>query len=177
MSAGPDAVRDAQRYPAPPPDVLAVLTDAAFLRDWADELGARLDGVDLSDEDGVRRTEVLLRVPTRGIPPAFARFVGAEVAVRDVRTWRPDGDGGFTADTEVRATVFGRDAVVLGTSTLTADGNGTLASSAARVTVDAPVVGRQAESAVGQLVAVVRRREAELLRRRLTDGYRASSTP
>jgi 3-hydroxyisobutyrate dehydrogenase-like beta-hydroxyacid dehydrogenase len=97
--------------------------------------------------------------------------------VRDVRTWRPDGDGGFTAHTEVGATIFGRAAVVLGTSTLAADGSGTLATWAARVTVDAPVVGRQAENAVGQLVAVVLRREAELLRRRLADGGRASSTP
>jgi len=177
VSAGSASVRDEQRYPAPPPAVLAVLTDPAFLRDRADELGARLDAVEASGEDGDRRTEVLLRVPTRGIPPVFARFVGAEVAVRDVRTWRPDGDGGFTADTEVGATIFGRAAVVLGTSTLAADGSGTLATWAARVTVDAPVVGRQAGNAVGQLVAVVLRREAELLRRRLADGGRASSTP
>jgi 3-hydroxyisobutyrate dehydrogenase-like beta-hydroxyacid dehydrogenase len=59
---------------------------------------------------------------------------------------------------------------VTGTSTLRPDAGGTVASTAARVTVDAPVVGRQAESAVGQLVAVVLRREAELLRRRLSDG-------
>jgi hypothetical protein len=44
------------------------------------------------------------------------------------------------------------------------------------VTVDAPVVGRQAESAVAQLVAVVLRREAELLRRRLPDGRAAGSS-
>jgi uncharacterized protein YndB with AHSA1/START domain len=177
VRAEPTLVRDEQRYPAPPADVLALLTDPAFLRDWADELGARVEDVSASGPDSGRRTEVRLRVPTRGIPPVFARFVGAEVTVRDVRTWRPDGDGGFTADTEVRATIFGRAAVVLGTSTLAADGSGTLATSAARVTVDAPVVGRQAENAVGELVAVVLRREAEVLRRRLADGGRASSTP
>ena len=170
-------VHEEERFPAAPTDVLAVLTDRGFLTAYADDLGAHLDGVATSGPDDARRTELQLRVPTRGIPPAFARFVGAEVAVADVRTWRPDGDGGYAADTEVRARIFGRDAVVLGTSTLTPDADGTLATNAARVTVDAPFVGRQAESAVAQLVTVVLRREAELLRRRLADGGPASSFP
>jgi hypothetical protein len=172
----PAAVSEEQRYPAAPRDVLAVLTDRDFLTAYAAELGARLDEVAASGQDGTRHTELRLRVPTRGIPPAFARFVGAEVAVHDVRAWRPDGDSGFVADTEVRARIFGRDAVVLGTSTLTPDPAGTLATTVARVTVDAPLVGRQAESAVGQLVTVVLRREAELLRRRLGDGRAAGSS-
>jgi hypothetical protein len=163
----PAAVRNEQRYPAAPAAVLAVLTDRDFLTAWAAELGARLEGVETTGSDGERRTDVRLRVPTIGIPPVFARFVGTEVAVRDVRRWRRDGDGGFAADTEVRARIFGRDAVVTGTATLRPAAEGTVATTAARVTVDAPVVGRQAESAVGQLVAVVLRREAELLRRRL----------
>lgn len=170
--AAHDRVTEEQRFAAAPADVLAVLTDPDFLTGYAEELGARLDGVSSSGADGSRRTELRLGVPTRGIPPAFARFVGAEVAVRDVRSWRSDGDGGFTADTEVRARIFGRDATVLGTATLTPDADGTLATTTARVTVDAPLVGRQAESAVAQLVTVVLRREAELLRRRL-----ASSSP
>jgi hypothetical protein len=173
----PAAVHEEQRYPAAPRDVLAVLTDRDFLTAYAAELGARLDEAGTSGQDGTRRTELRLRVPTRGIPPAFARFVGAEVAVHDVRSWRPDGTSGFAADTEVRARIFGRDAVVLGTSALVPDPEGTLATTAARVTVDAPVVGRQAESAVGQLVAVVLRREAELLRRRLRGSGPASSSP
>jgi hypothetical protein len=175
-SPGPAAVRDEQRYPADPAQVLAVLTDRDFLAARAVELGARLDGVEVSGWDGHRRTDVRLRVPTLGIPPVFARFVGAEVAVRDVRSWRHDGDGGFAADTEVRARIFGRDAVVTGTATLTPGAEGTVATTAARVTVDAPVVGRQAESAVAQLVAVVLRREAELLRRRLPGGRAAGSS-
>jgi hypothetical protein len=76
----------------------------------------------------------------------------------------------------VRARIFGRDAVVTGTATLTPGAEGTVATTAARVTVDAPVVGRQAESAVAQLVAVVLRREAELLRRRLPGGRAAGSS-
>lgn len=175
--AVPGEITEQQRFAAPPPDVLAVLTDRDFLTAYAAELGARLDGVTTSGPADARRTELRLGVPTRGIPPAFARFVGAEVTVSDVRTWRPDGDGGFTADTEVRARIFSRDAVVLGTSALTPDAGGTLATTAARVTVDAPIVGRQAESAVAQLVTVVVRREAELLRRRLAGDGRASSSP
>lgn len=170
-------VHDEQHFAAAPAEVLAVLTDRDFLTEYARELGAGLDGVETSGSDGLRRTELRLRVPTRGIPPAFARFVGAEVAVRDVRSWRSDGDGGFTADTRVEARIFGRDALVVGTSTLAASPEGTVATTAARVTVDAPFVGRQAESAVAQLVAVVLRREDELLRRRLAGDGRASSSP
>jgi uncharacterized protein DUF2505 len=170
-------VHEEQRFAAAPPDVLAVLTDRDFLTAYAAELGARLDGATASGPEDARRTELHLGVPTRGIPPAFARFVGAEVTVADVRTWRPDGDGGWAAGTEVRARIFGRDALVVGTSTLIPDADGTLATTAARVTVDAPIVGRQAESAVAQLVTVVLRREAELLRRRLAGSGPASSSP
>jgi len=179
--AGPGRITEEHRYAATPAEVLAALTDRDFLTGYAAELGARLDGVAVSGEDGATHTELRLGVPTRGIPPAFARFVGAEVAVRDVRSWRSDRAGGFAADTEVRARIFGRDAVVLGTSTLTPDADGapatTLAVTRARVSVDAPLVGRQAESAVAQLVTVVLLREAELLRRRLAGSGRASSSP
>jgi hypothetical protein len=176
VSADGAAVTDEQRYPAAPGEVLAVLTDPAFLTAWAAELGARVDGVAVSGPDGVRRTELRLGVPTRGIPPVFARFVGAEVAVHDERTWRPDGRGGYTVDLAVRARIFGRDAVVRGTGTLVPDGGGTVATTTARATVDAPVVGRQAEAAVAALVAVVLRRQAGLLRRRLPGDGPASSS-
>jgi uncharacterized protein YndB with AHSA1/START domain len=169
-------VSDEQHHPAPPAEVYAVLTDPAFLTAYAAELGAHLDGVGSTGLDGHRRTELRLRVPTRGIPPAFVRFVGAEVAVTDVRSWRSDGDGGFAAAWEVRARIFGRDAIARGTSVLRPGAGGTVATTAGRVTVDAPVVGRQAEAAVGQLVVAVLRREAELLRRRLGGDGRASSS-
>jgi hypothetical protein len=159
--------REQDRYPADPARVLDELTDPAFLRAWAAELGARVEALDVLGADGSRRTRLRLGVPTRGIPPAFARFVGAEVTVEDERSWQPDGDGGFAADVEVRARIFGRVALVRGRRTLTAEGGGTLSVTTAEVTVDAPVVGRQAEGAVGQLVGVVLRREAEVLRERL----------
>jgi hypothetical protein len=160
-------LREQDSYPAEPSRVLDALTDPAFLQAWAAALGARVDDVAASGADGSRRTRLRLGVPTRGIPPAFARFVGTEVTVEDERTWRSDGDGGFAADVEVRARIFGRVALVRGRRTLTAEGGGTLSVTTAEVTVDAPVVGRQAEGAVGQLVGVVLRREAEVLRERL----------
>ena len=151
---------------ASPHRVLAELTHPDFLHAYAADLGARLEGVETAGEDGARRTALRLGVPTRGIPPAFSRFVGGAVTVVDTRTWRADGEGA-TADVEVRARIFGRAAVVRGRRALAPAGAGTCATATARVSVDAPVVGRQAEAAVSELVLVVLRREAALLHRRL----------
>ena len=158
--------------------MLAVLTDRGFLTAYADELGARLDGVATSGPDDARRTELQLRVPTRGIPPAFARFVGAEVAVADVRTWRPDGDGGYAADTEVRA----RSSA--GTPSCWAPRRSPPTPERHARHQRRPGHRGRARSWAGRRSrrwpswsTVVLRREAELLRRRLADGGRASSSP
>ena len=68
------------------------------------------------------------------------------------------------AAVEVRAEIFGRAAVVRGRQALTPVPEGTAVTTTADVSVDAPVVGRQAEAAVRQLVTIVLGREAELIR-------------
>jgi hypothetical protein len=143
--------------------VHAVLTDESFLRATTDALGAQLQEV--SSDGTTTRVEML--VPTAGIPAVFARFVAREVPVTDVRRWRPDGEG-WRCALEVRAEVFGRKVEVLGERWLDADGDGgTRSTLTAEARVDAPLVGRQAEGAVRQLIEVVLRREAELLDARL----------
>ena len=157
------AIDLADDYPAPPDAVLAVLTDEQFLRERAGALSARVEEVTV---DGTE-TSVRLAAPTAGIPPVFARFVGSSVSVVERTSWRPDGEGGHRAALDVRAEVFGRTVQVTGERRLTPVAAGTRSSVTGEATVDAPLVGRQAESAVRELVAVVLRREDELLRRRL----------
>ncbi|TFV56254.1 DUF2505 domain-containing protein [Geodermatophilus sp. DF01-2] len=151
-------------FPAGPDDVLAVLTDEAFLRDYAQALGARLESVETGAADDGPRTTLRLVVPTAGIPAVFTRFVGREVAVVDRRSWTADG-GGHRGVLQVEGRVLGRRAAVRGERRLRAAGGGTRSTVTAEAEVDAPMVGRQAEAAVRELAMVVLRREDDVLRR------------
>ena len=151
-------------YAAAPDAVLALLTDEQFLRDRAAAFGAQVQEVTV--DGGTRSTR--LSAPTAGIPPVFARFVGSSVSVVEHTSWTPDGAGGHRADLDVRAEVFGRTVQVTGERRLVPDGAGTRSTVTGEATVDAPLIGRQAEGAVRELVGVVLEREDELIRRRLS---------
>lgn len=152
-------------HAAPPDRVHAVLTDESFLRATTDALGARLQE---ASSDGTT-TRVRMLAPTAGLPAAYARFVAREVAVTDTRRWSREGDG-WRCEIDVRAEVFGRTVEIRGQRRLIPDGDGTRAAVTADARVDAPLVGRQAEGAVRQLVEVVLRREAKALDARLAAG-------
>ncbi len=157
-------------YPAGPDAVLAVLTDEAFLRERAVALGASVHEVRSAPAAGGHETTVRLTSPTAGIPPVFARFVGAQVTVLDRQTWTADGADGHRAAIDVHARIFGRRAGVTGERRLVPVGEGTRSTVTGEAEVDAPIVGRQAEAAVRELVTVVLRREHELLVRWLRAG-------
>ena len=154
-------------YPADPDAVLAVLTDEDFLREAAAAVGGRVQDVGVERVDGLVTTTVRLLAPTLGIPSVFTRFVGAEVPVTDRRTWRLDGGAPLHGELDVSAQIMGRAAELRGERTLAAEPAGTRSTVTGEARVDAPLVGRQAESAVRELALVVLRREGEVLRRRL----------
>jgi hypothetical protein len=155
-------IDSASSYPAGPDAVLALLTDEAFLRERGAALGASVEEVTVDGSS----TTVRSAAPTAGIPTVFARFVGSSVAVVERTTWTPV-DGGHRGLLDVRAEVFGRTVQVTGERALQQTADGTRSTVTGKAAVDAPLIGRQAESAVRELVAVVLRREDELLRRRL----------
>ena len=152
-------------FPARPDDVLAVLTDEAFLRDYAQTLGARLESVESDPDHGSPRTTLRLVVPTLGVPGVFTRFVGREVAVADRRSWTADDDGGHRGVLLVEGRILGRTAAVRGERRLRPTAEGTRSTVTGEAEVDAPIVGRQAEAAVRELAMVVLRREDDVLRR------------
>jgi hypothetical protein len=80
----------------------------------------------------------------------------------------PGADGGHRAALDVRAEVLGRTVRVDGERRLEAVDPGTRSTVSGDAKVNAPLIGRQAEGAVRELIAVVLRREDELLRRRLS---------
>jgi hypothetical protein len=156
-----------ETYAADPDAVLAVLTEEVFLREWAAALGARVQEIEVTATGSGPRTTVRLLSPTAGIPPLFARFVGKDVSVLHRQTWTPDGDGGHRADLDVQTEIFGRSARVRGTRRLATAPEGTRSTVTGDAKVDAPLIGRQAEAAVRELVGVVLRREHDVLTRRL----------
>lgn len=150
-------------WPAAPDAVLALLTDEQFLRARGAALGGQVQEVTVTGTTTATR----LSAPTAGIPSVFARFVGSAVTVTERTTWTPDGAGGSRGALDARAQVFGRDVLVTGERRLVPEGTGTRSTVTADVTVDAPLVGAQAASAVRELLQVVLRREDELVRARL----------
>lgn len=148
--------------PADPTTVLATLTEESFVREALAALGAEVREVTVEGT----RTSARYSVPTQGIPPAFARFVGDRVEVTDVRTWTTDGDGA-TGTVVVTSKLFGRDVRLDGHRRLEPTADGSRITSSGHSSVDAPFVGRQAEKGVDELAVVVLRREAEALVRRL----------
>ncbi|MGY1839096.1 MULTISPECIES: DUF2505 domain-containing protein [unclassified Modestobacter] len=157
-------------YPVPPDALLAALTDESFLRERAAALGAQVQELTVTADGDGPRTQVRLAAPTTGIPPVFARFVGDRVSVLERTAWTPDGAGGHRSDLDVQAEVFGRTVQVTGERRLLPDPAGTRSTVTGEASVDAPLIGRQAEAAVRELIGVVLRREDEVLRRRLAPG-------
>jgi hypothetical protein len=158
------AIDSSSTYAATPDAVLALLTDEAFLRDRAGALGAQVQEVTVAGTT----TTVRYTAPTAGIPPMFARFVGSSVSVEERTSWTPNGDGGSRAALDVQTTIFGRTVRVSGERRLIPTADGTRSTVTGDAKVNAPLIGRQAEGAVRELVTVVLRREDELLRRRLS---------
>ena len=148
--------------PADPASVLATLTEESFVREALAALGADVREVTVEGT----RTTARYSVPTQGIPPAFAKFVGDRVEVLDVRTWTAEGDGA-SGTVVVTTKLFGRDVRLDGHRRLEAAPEGTRVSSNGHSSVDAPIVGRQAEKGVDELAVVVLSREADALTRRL----------
>jgi hypothetical protein len=149
-------------YAAAPDAVLGLLTDEGFLRDRAAALGAQLE--ELTVVGTV--TSVRFAAPTAGIPPVFARFVGSSVSVVERTSWVPDGRGA-RAVLDVRADIVGRTVRVDGDRRLEPAGEGTRSTVTGDAKVNAPLIGRQAEGAVRELVGAMLRREDELIRTRL----------
>ena len=79
---------------------------------------------------------------------------------------RPEG-GRIILDPGAFYILMSREAVVRGDVVLAGAGTTTVVTVTGAASVDAPIIGRQAEAAVTELAGIVLRQESELLRRRL----------
>ena len=138
-------------YQAKPTEVLDILTDISFLRDYATELGASSHEADVSRSGDSRSVKLRLVAPTDEIAAIFRSLVGPEIIVTDTRNWAPDGAGGYRSPLRVEAIANGRTASVSGSLSLTPDGCSCSFTALADVSLKLRFIGALAKGAVAEI--------------------------
>jgi hypothetical protein len=132
-------------YTSPPPEVFALITDAAFQLALIAHLGGEEAEVveDLRGPNGAVRLTTVQETATD--LPAFARkIIPAHITVRHTFDWSPDaGDGVRRGTWAVEAT--GAPVKIGGATELRPDGRGTRHVYLGRVEASVPVVGGRLE--------------------------------
>jgi hypothetical protein len=107
--------------------------------------------------DGGARVEVG-RVMPAAVPDFVQRFVGDTISVRQVEDWSaPDGRGARRA--QIRLTIQGQPASMVGTAELTPDGTGSSELVTGEVKVAIPLIGRRIEPEIVKVIEAALRIE------------------
>jgi len=153
-------------YAAPAARVLAMLADPAFRTAVSTRQGAlshdvRIEGVPgVGTGMGVRVDQVL---PTTGVPPAAAKFVGEEIRITRSESWPAATEG------QVEIAIPGKPGQLVGTLTLTESAGQTTLALDSDLTVAIPFIGAKLETLVGDLFRRALDSEAEVARSWLAD--------
>jgi hypothetical protein len=151
-------------FPAGVEAVHAVLTDPEFLREYAYKTESRQVTV---AADGAT-TRVRRAMPTDGVPPFAKPFLGDEVPVQEVVTWRPvQADGSRSADLAVDAVGGSRQARLRGTLRLEPAGSGCHLLADGDLRVKVPLVGAKLAPLVEQVLRAALQVQCELAAQRL----------
>ena len=139
------------QYPAPPLKVLGILTDPAFLKEYAVEMGTTSHEADVQEENGVWAIDLHLVSPTDQVPSIFKKFVGSEIETDDRREWVADGEGGYRSKLQVDANIKGRPATIRGSLTLRPSGVGTEFVAHGDASFNVPFIGGLIRDAICEL--------------------------
>jgi hypothetical protein len=151
-------------FPAGVEAVHAVLTDPEFLREYAYKTESR----QVSVATAGAATRVRRVMPTDGVPPFARPFLGDEVPVQEVVTWRPlQADGTRWADLAVHAVAGSRQARLRGTLRLEPAGSGCRLLADGELRVKVPLVGARLAPLVEQVLRGALRVQCELAAQRL----------
>lgn len=90
-------------YPADPETVIAMLTDADYVRLRSERTGGSEVTVDIQPEGTGTVVTSERTLPTDGFPSIARKFVGEGLRVRQVDRWAPVGDGTWAGESEVDA--------------------------------------------------------------------------
>lgn len=139
--------------------VYAMVADGDFRARCAEATGAT--GVEARAEaaDGGHRVTIIREQPG-DLPPSIKKFVGDTVKIKQTENWGgPDAEGNRRAD--VKMSVIGQPAEMLGTATLTSTGGDTEFTISGDVKVNVPFVGKKIEPTIHQAIVASVRSDVE----------------
>ena len=137
--------------------VYALITDQAFRTESCANQGATEYDVKVN-HDGDGATVTLLRTQEADMPDFVKKLTGKTVKVKQTEVWSgPDADGNRTAD--VKVSIIGQPAEMVGTAALTASSGGTEFTLDGVVKVSLPFIGKKIEPEVAKAIVASLREE------------------
>ena len=145
--------------------VYALISDQAFRTESCANQGATDYDVQV-ESTGDGATVTLLRTQEAEMPDFVKKLTGSTVKVKQTEVWSgPDADGNRTAD--VKVSIIGQPAEMVGTATLKAAGGGTDFSLNGDVKVNIPFIGKKIEPEVAKAIIASLREEVSYGMQRL----------
>lgn len=145
--------------------VFALITDPAFREEAALEAGATDVTIDVTD-DGGRTTVTIIRSQPAELPDFIKKLTGDTVKLKQTEKWgEADAKGNRTA--EMKVSVIGQPAEMLGTGVLSNAGTGTAFELDGEVKVTVPFLGRKIEPEIAKAIKKSLAGEVELGTKRL----------
>ncbi|MFT4300070.1 MAG: DUF2505 domain-containing protein [Aeromicrobium sp.] len=134
--------------------VYGLITDQAFRSEACEDQGAIEYEVTV---DG--GTVTIVRTMPAEVPDFVKKLTGSTVKVKQTENWRDPGDGTRVAD--VKVSIIGQPAEMLGTATLTGKGD-TVFTVEGNVKVSIPIIGKKFEGEFHKQIVRSLKNEVEL---------------
>lgn len=141
--------------------VFGLISSQEFRTEAAKEAGASDVTVDVDGDGSGETTITISRTQPAELPDFVKKLTGETVKVKQTERWAaPSGDGTRTAD--IKVSIVGQPAEMLGTATLRPDGDGTSFTVEGDVKVAIPLLGRKIEPEVAKAIRASLEGEVEL---------------
>ena len=140
--------------------VFGLISSQEFRTEAAEDAGAT--DIDVSVESsGGSTTITIVRTQPADLPDFVKKLTGSTVKVKQTETWgEPDGSGTRTAD--VKVSIIGQPAEMLGKATLANASGGTSFAVDGDVKVSIPFIGKKIEPEIARAIKGSLRGEVEL---------------
>lgn len=145
--------------------VYSLIASEEFRTESAEDAGGT--DVDVSvEESGGGHTVTIVRTQEADMPDFVKKLTGETVKVKQTEKWgAADSDGTRKAD--VKVSIIGQPAEMVGTAVLSSSGNGTEFELNGDVKVSIPFIGKKIEPEVAKAIKASLKHEVELGKTRL----------
>src|SRR4051794_29866578 len=138
-------------------DVFGLLSDQAFRTESCANQGATDYEVTVVPSGG-GATVTIVRTQDADMPDFVKKLTGSTVKVKQTEVWSaPDGEGSRTAD--VKVSIIGQPAEMVGKATLRATGDGSEFELTGDVKVSIPFIGKKIEPEIAKAIIASLREE------------------